>query len=199
MIDKICIGCGKVFQNRNKIQKYCSMSCRTKSTKVIVTCAQCKKVFEDQRSAHTKYCSISCALTARNLTDANPSFHRDITGANNPMYGSDQKGNKNGMFGKTGENCSRWKGGKKIRKDGYILNYVPGGHPHAIDGFYVLQHRLVMEKFIGRYLTPAEVVHHIDGNPSNNAIENLRLYNSQSEHISDAHGFTSSGNITLLS
>ena len=36
-------------------------------------------------------------------------------------------------------------------------------------------HRLVMEKFIGRELFSHEVVHHIDGDKSNNSIDNLAL------------------------
>ena len=35
------------------------------------------------------------------------------------------------------------------------------------------EHRIVMEANIGRKLEPWELVHHKDGNTSNNAIENL--------------------------
>jgi hypothetical protein len=44
-----------------------------------------------------------------------------------------------------------------------------------------------MEAALGRYLRPEEVVHHIDGNPSNNRLDNLRLFASQSDHIREAH------------
>lgn len=37
------------------------------------------------------------------------------------------------------------------------------------------EHRVVVEQSIGRRLEPWEVVHHKDGNPSNNAIENLEV------------------------
>jgi hypothetical protein len=109
------------------------------------------------------------------------------------MYGKGHliKGKANPMYGKTGSQNPAWKGGRKIRKDGYILAYAPD-HPHAIsdgdnDKRYVLEHRLVMEKHLGRHLEPNEVVHHIDGNTSNNEIANLKLYNSQSEHITSGH------------
>ena len=44
------------------------------------------------------------------------------------------------------------------------------------------EHRQVMEQKLGRPLLPGEVVHHIDGDPHNNAPENLMLFSSQAEH-----------------
>lgn len=109
------------------------------------------------------------------------------------MFGKGFFGQDNPMFGKKAEQNPAWKGGRKIRADGYILVYAPD-HPYAISdgkgkgkGRYVLEHRLVMEQHLGRYLLPNEVVHHKDENPSNNDISNLELFSSQSEHISMAH------------
>lgn len=71
-----------------------------------------------------------------------------------------------------GENAPRWQGGR-IMRGGYIAI--------KIDCEYVMEHRHVMEQAIGRPLTADEVVHHMDGNPVNNALSNLMLL-SNSEH-----------------
>ena len=65
-----------------------------------------------------------------------------------------------------------WKGGRYMA-EGYIHIYKPD-HPFARDG-YVLEHRLVMEKHLGRYLTEEEHIHHKNENRSDNRIENLEL------------------------
>ena len=44
-----------------------------------------------------------------------------------------------------------------------------------IGGRYVYEHRLLMEKKIGRLLRPGEIIHHKDGDRLNNNIENLEL------------------------
>lgn len=75
-----------------------------------------------------------------------------------------------------------WKGGTTIDKTGYILEWAPK-HPDANVAGYVRQHRLVMEKKLGRQLTKKEVVHHIDGDHANNNPANLEVYESNSEHL----------------
>jgi hypothetical protein len=77
-----------------------------------------------------------------------------------------------------------WKGGRWIDDDGYVCIYSPA-HPHARKDGTVLEHRLVMEKVLGRYLEPQEVVHHREEPKSNNDPSNLRLYASNAEHLRD--------------
>jgi hypothetical protein len=58
------------------------------------------------------------------------------------------------------------------------------GHPYAKKG-YVHQHRLIVERDIGRFLTPEEVVHHINCVDTDNRLDNLFVC-SKKEHT-DAH------------
>lgn len=74
-----------------------------------------------------------------------------------------------------GDKHWNWKGGKYKTEKGYIMVYAPE-HPYPSYGKYVFEHRLVMEKHLGRYLTKDEDVHHIDGDRTNNDISNLELF-----------------------
>ncbi len=75
-----------------------------------------------------------------------------------------------------GDKSSNWKGGIRPNygsKGRYIGVYAPA-HPYAVKGA-VMQHRLVVEKKLGRYLTPLEIVHHKNGNTKDNRLKNLQL------------------------
>ena len=72
--------------------------------------------------------------------------------------------------------------GKFRTPEGYIQVYNPE-HPFCNNRGYVREHRLVMEAHLKRYLTPKEIVHHINGIRDDNRIENLELM-SKGEHSS---------------
>jgi len=84
--------------------------------------------------------------------------------------------------GLSGEKNPAWKGGKILRKGGYVSLHRPN-HPSANQGGYVAEHRLVMEKMIGRILKKKEVVHHKNGIPGDNRPENLLLFRNNGEHL----------------
>ena len=75
-----------------------------------------------------------------------------------------------------------WKGGRIKTSHGYILIHDPLNAMRDARG-YVLEHRLVMAKHLGRPLLRTEVVHHIDDVKTNNDISNLMLFKNQAEHI----------------
>lgn len=47
----------------------------------------------------------------------------------------------------------------------------------------VYVHRLVVERVLGRELLSTETVHHINGNPGDNRLDNLIVFSSQSAHM----------------
>lgn len=76
---------------------------------------------------------------------------------------------------RTGDKASNWKGGRKLHS-GYVYLWSPD-HPTANKG-YVFEHRLVIEKQLGRFLLPQENVHHKNGVRDDNRLENLELWNT---------------------
>lgn len=58
-----------------------------------------------------------------------------------------------------------------------------------IKGKRILQHRHVMEQYLGRKLRKKERVHHINEIKTDNRIENLKLYKNNSEHMKENHPF----------
>ena len=70
---------------------------------------------------------------------------------------------------------SNWKGGVNKHTSGYLKELCKG-HPFADRNGYVMQHRLVMERTLGRVLAPHERVHHKNGIRDDNRIENLELW-----------------------
>lgn len=88
----------------------------------------------------------------------------------------------------TGSSNPSWKGGVTYRKrrGNYVsVRYVrcPSEFlPMARTDGYVMEHRLVVARILGRCLIRAEAVHHIDHQPLNNAATNLMLFASNKDH-----------------
>jgi len=82
-----------------------------------------------------------------------------------------------------------WRGGI-INQGGYIEIFLPS-HPFATKEGYIRRSHLVMEKMIGRYLIPKEVVHHKGikyplgsiENKQDDRPKNLELFVNNREHI----------------
>ena len=78
----------------------------------------------------------------------------------------------------TGEGHWRWNGGKSSTIYGYLLQKLfPADFffPMARGDGYVMEHRLVMAKHLGRCLHRWEIVHHKNHIKDDNRIENLQL------------------------
>ena len=83
------------------------------------------------------------------------------------------------------EGNPRWNGGKGITSQGYIEVITDSPNKNARGR--ILEHRLIMEKYLGRYLKSGEIVHHINRDKKDNRIENLELISSHSEHLKTKH------------
>src|SRR3990167_10552590 len=81
----------------------------------------------------------------------------------------------------------RWNNGRTIHEAGYILVKAPQEHPYKTKTGYIREHRLVMEKHLGRYLLLTEDIHHKNGIKIDNRIENLELVLDRSEHLRIEH------------
>ena len=86
---------------------------------------------------------------------------------------------------KKGKHCGEihpnWKGGRRKTVQGYIMVYAPN-HPRAYRN-EVYEHVLVAEKKLGRYLTPNEVVHHINRIKDDNREENIIIFPNNGPHM----------------
>lgn len=93
-----------------------------------------------------------------------------------------------------GEKNPAWKGGvtHRRRRGNYVsVRYVrcpPDLLPMARKDGYIMEHRLVMARWVGRCLTRTETVHHIDHKPLNNPRSNLELWPDNRSHKLAEHG-----------
>lgn len=72
-----------------------------------------------------------------------------------------------------------WSGGRMVGRGGYVWVWDPEAAQRARPGTkkpYVLEHRLVMERILGRPLQPGENVHHKNGVRDDNRPENLEIW-----------------------
>ena len=181
-----CIVCStpiKCYPSTFDKKKYCSTECRIKATHIFTNCIYCgkeysvaKSLYNNGKNIRHKCCSESCR----------DKYHKDFKNKRLTLCLCCGKIIKR-RESKTGllfcsQQCSRkymrginspfYKGGT-ISSNGYKII--------KIDGKYRFEHRLKMEKYLGRKLLNSEDVHHIDGDKLNNRIDNL-LVISKSDH-----------------
>jgi hypothetical protein len=152
----------------------------------IRACLRCSRPYAVRewklRQGKGKYCSPKCGLAARIENQKGKPIHspEDKARRRERMIGD-----KNPMFGRSGEANPNWKGGRTVDgRFGYVLILAPG-HPRAHKGEpggYVYEHILVAEQKLGRPILPEERVHHIDGNPANNLKDNIDVFPNGREH-----------------
>lgn len=156
---------------------------------VEVACAVCgKKVYKPRawlKRIQTPTCSRQCNGVLRGKDWAKHG-HKG-TAAVTP------EGRASAIRKMTGPNNPAWKGGVTyFRKHG---NYKPIKYVRCPAEFramarkdgYVMEHRLIVARAMGRCLLRSEVVHHVNHDPQDNGLENLQLFFSNQAHKQFEH------------
>lgn len=108
-------------------------------------------------ASFNKFIWVACEICGKGkwdrLSQRRPKCADCARGENSRNYYREHKGNKS----------PQWKGGKYFNGDGYVLIYLQSDdffRPMAMKAGYVLEHRLVVAKALGRCLHSWEIIHH---------------------------------------
>lgn len=161
-----CIDCNCKISKRAKRCKGCFQKDENNSQYIdgrinkIYYCKDCGKELSSYQSTRCK----SCATKLKHkLKIFKPHNKKTCQCGSCKSFRGETKGKK----------AFNYRNGKS-KHAGYILIFSPN-HPYRGTNNYVFEHRLVMEKHLGRYLKPEEIVHHINGIKTDNRIKNLFL------------------------
>lgn len=158
----VCTVCGNSYIGNRKSKK-CN-ECK-KNPIIYKVCAQCGSKFEKNgQNSKNKFCSVACSTSSQKR---GKNVSCDYCGK---VFYAKQKellrNNNNFCSHKCHTDFLR---GHSARPDYYPKYYGKKAH------------RYVMEQHLGRELTEDEVIHHKNGNKTDNRIENLEIM-TLSEH-----------------
>jgi len=176
---KVC-ACGGEFLPKQPRVRFCSRTCVTRygGTLRERSCRYCGTQFSTKVPAQV-FCSHRCQVRARMEKTVRRCLRcgDEYQGFDTRRkYCSRECAYAMMRLGR-GQKAHNWRGGRTLWKQhGYVWARAEG-HPRSRPKWpYVLEHILVMERAIGRYLLPHERVHHKNGVRTDNRPENLELW-----------------------
>lgn len=158
-------------------------------------CVTCNTQF-DNRKIKRATCSYSCEKARRSAAGLTPEPPRKLFKGTCEFCGNEYQGNSKRACSRVcgvklamregrwktpkryREHNWNWTGGRRATEAGYVMVLAPLDHPirrKPKSRPYIMEHRLVMEHHLGRYLEAWEWVHHRNGVKDDNRIENLEL------------------------
>lgn len=184
LTNKPCAVCGVTFSPKAAVQMCCSHKCghEFKKTRRPQPCPQCGDLFT-RVSVDQKVCSDKCRIEARKkdrsaiCKTCGGEFLRPH--GKYPAFCSVSCSMK--ARNQVGRGYAKQPGSVSPAGNGYLSEKTD-------DGRWVVQHRLVMQRHLGRLLARTEYVHHKNGDRSDNRLENLELWVTKGRSKKDPHG-----------